>query len=196
MTATVTGLILSGGRGSRMGGVDKGLQTLHGRMLVEWVLERLEPQVAELLISANDNLERYLALGYPVVHDRVAGFAGPLAGLHAGLLEARTDVVVSVPCDSPFLSHDLVARLIDALEREHADLAVARIGDRQHSVFCACRVALAENLAGYLRAGGRQVSAWHATIRTVEVDFADRAECFRNINTLAELRAMESPGDI
>src|SRR4051812_10033640 len=137
--AGVTGLVLAGGLGRRMGGVDKGLQRLRGRPMVAWVLERLTPQVDEVLINANQNLDTYATFDHRVVPDEIGGFAGPLAGLHRGLTEARHALVATVPCDSPFLPEDLVRRLRSALEAEDAELAVARTADQLHLVFCVCR---------------------------------------------------------
>ena len=191
MPATVTGLILSGGSGSRMGGVDKGLQPFRGRTLVEWVIDRLEPQVAEVLISANRNLDRYLAFGHPVLTDREGGFAGPLAGLHAGLGQARSELVMMAPCDSPLLPADLVKRLVAALEREDAEVAVARTRARAHPVFCLCRATLLDHLTAFFESGGRKVEAWYSSLRVTEVDFEDQADAFRNINTLEELAALD-----
>ena len=116
----VTGIVLAGGMGRRMGGVDKGLVPLAGRPLVAHVLERLAPQAGAIIVNANQNRDRYAAYGHPVVADEVGGFAGPLAGLHAGMTAATTPYVVTVPCDSPFLPGDLVARLAAGLERERA----------------------------------------------------------------------------
>jgi molybdenum cofactor guanylyltransferase len=191
MPPTVTGLILSGGAGSRMGGVDKGLQPFRGRTLIEWVIERLEPQVAEVLISANRNLDRYLAFGHPVLTDREAGFAGPLAGLHAGLGQARSELLMVAPCDSPLLPANLVQRLVTALERDDAEVAVARTHERAHPVFCLCRVTLRDHLTAFFEGGGRKVEAWYSSLRVTEVDFDDQADAFRNINTLEELAALE-----
>jgi len=189
----VTGVILSGGRGSRMGGVDKGLLPFRGRAMLEWVLDRIEPQVAEVLISANQNLDRYLAFGHPVLTDRISGFAGPLAGLHAGLCVARCELVMMVPCDSPFLPLDLVQRMTDALESAGADIAVARSGERRHSAFCLCRVSVLDELAAFLDSGERKVDAWYASSANVsEVLFNDRDDSFHNINTPEELRALEA----
>jgi molybdopterin-guanine dinucleotide biosynthesis protein A len=187
----VTGLILCGGRGSRMGGVDKGLQLFRGRTLVDWVLERLEPQVDQLLISANQNLERYLERGHPVLRDRITGFAGPLAGLHAALREHYSEVVVMVPCDSPFLPRDLVVRLSEALLRADADVAFATAKGQTYPVVCACRVSLEQRLGAYLEAGGRKVDSWYATLNSVEVAFDEQASAFRNINTIEELVALQ-----
>ena len=191
MPATVTGLILSGGSGSRMGGVDKGLQPFRGRTLVECVIERLEPQVAEVLISANRNLDRYLAFGHPVLTDRKGGFAGPLAGLHAGLGQARSELLMVAPCDSPLLPGDLVQRMVAALQRDDAEVAVARTSERAHPVFCLCRVTLLDHLTAFFEGGGRKVEAWYSSLDVTEVDFADQADAFRNINTLEELAALE-----
>jgi len=195
MKTEVTGVILSGGRGSRMGGVDKGLLPFRGRTMLEWVLERIEPQVAEVLISANQNLDRYLAFGHPVLTDRISGYAGPLAGLHAGLCVARCELVMMVPCDSPFLPLDLVRRMTDALERAHADIAVARSGERRHSAFCLCRASMLDRLTAFLGSGERKVDAWYASSANVsEVLFDERDDSFRNINTPEELRAFERGG--
>jgi molybdopterin-guanine dinucleotide biosynthesis protein A len=191
LNLSVTGVILSGGRGTRMGGMDKGLLPFRGRSLVEWVLDVIEPQVAEVLISANQNLDRYLALGHPVLTDRVTGFAGPLAGLHAGLCLARSDLVIMVPCDSPFLPADLVQRMTRALLNSEADVAVARTGDQRHPVFCLCRASVLSNLTAFLEAGGRKVDAWYAALNVCEVAFDDHAGGLLNINTLEQLQALE-----
>jgi len=190
----VTGVILAGGLGRRMGGVDKGLQTLHGKPLVQWVIERFAPQVDELLINANQNVERYRALGYRVIPDAIDGFAGPLAGLHRALTEARHERVATVPCDSPFLPQDLIARLTAALDAQRADLAVARTGEQPHPVFCLCRKAVLGSLTAFLGAGGRKIDAWYASLATIEVPFDDEAAAFSNINTRDELASFESAG--
>lgn len=183
--AAVTGIVLAGGLGRRMGGVDKGLEPLHGKPMIAHVIARLAPQVEEIVVNANQNLAAYAALGHRVVADEVAGFAGPLAGLHAGLGAARTPLAATVPCDSPFLPADLVARLAAALG-DH-DLAVAKTGDQPHPVFCLVRCALRAHLGAFLAAGGRKIDAWYASLRVVEVPFDDEAEAFRNINTRQEL---------
>jgi len=187
----MTGLVLAGGQGRRMGGVDKGLQLLRGRPMIAWVLERLAPQVDEIVINANQNQDAYAQFGPRVVGDRIGGFAGPLAGLHAGLAAATHPLVVTVPCDSPFLPADLVARLRDALERAGADLAVAKTGSQPHPVFSMVRARVAANLTAFLESGGRKIDAWYAALAVVEVPFDDEAEAFSNINTRAELAAFE-----
>ena len=187
----MTGVILAGGLGRRMGGVDKGLQLLNGRPMAARVLARLAPQVDEVLINANQNLERYALLGCRVVPDQLGGFAGPLAGLHCGLSEARNDFVATVPCDSPFLPEDLVARLAAPLQDARVDLAVARTGTQPHPVFCLARRRLLPHLSAFLQSGGRKIDAWYATLKVVEVAFDDEA-AFSNINTAEELRSAET----
>jgi molybdenum cofactor guanylyltransferase len=193
--SAITGLVLAGGQGRRMGSVDKGLVELNGRPLIGHVLARLAPQVADVLINANQNLERYASFGAPVVPDAVGGFAGPLAGLHAGLTRATREFVVTVPCDSPFLPGDLVARLAAARAAHDAQLAVARTFDQPHPVFALVRRDVLPHLAAFLEAGGRKIDAWYATLRIVEVAFDDEADAFRNINTKDELAAA-APQDV
>jgi len=182
----VSAIVLAGGLGRRMGGVDKGLKELRGKPMVQWVLERLAPQVDEIVINANQNLERYRAFGHRVVADEITGFAGPLAGLHAGLGAISRPIAATVPCDSPFLPDDLVARLQRALGDN--DLAVAKTGDQPHPVFALVRRSVAANLQAFLAGGGRKIDAWYASLKTVEVNFDDEADAFRNINTLDELK--------
>jgi molybdopterin-guanine dinucleotide biosynthesis protein A len=149
------------------------------------VLARLRPQVGEIVINANQNLERYGAFGHRVVSDAIGGFAGPLAGLHAGLQAITSPLAVTVPCDSPFLPTDLVSRLRDALGGN--DLAVAKTGDQPHPVFALVRQSVVGNLETFLASGGRKIDAWYAALKVVEVNFDDEADAFRNINTREEL---------
>ncbi|OHC62880.1 MAG: molybdenum cofactor guanylyltransferase MobA [Rhodocyclales bacterium RIFCSPLOWO2_02_FULL_63_24] len=188
MSQAITGVILAGGLGRRMGGVDKGLQLLRGRPMVQWVLERLAPQVDTVLISANRNLEQYGEFGCTVLPDTIADFAGPLAGLHAALGVATTPLVATVPCDSPYLPTDLVARLAAGLHAADAELAVARDAERAHPVFCLASRELLPRLTAYLAAGERRLARWHETLRTVEVSF-DEPGAFANFNTPEDLAA-------
>jgi molybdopterin-guanine dinucleotide biosynthesis protein A len=185
----VTGVVLAGGLGRRMGGVDKGLVAFRGRPMVQHVIERLAPQVDEILINANRSTAQYAAFGYRVIADAIEGFAGPLAGLERGLAEARHDLVATAPCDSPFLPAELIDRLLAAMTNASADLAVARTGDQPHPVFCLCKRSLHAHLRAYLGAGGRKIDAWYATLVVIEVAFDDQASAFSNINTLEELSA-------
>lgn len=187
--AGITGVLLAGGLGRRMGGIDKGLAPLDGRPMAAHAIERLAPQVDELLINANQNAHVWAGFGLRVIADDVAGFAGPLAGLHAALTRAAHERVVTVPCDSPFLPHDLVARLAAAWHDAGADVAVARTFEQLHPVFCLCRRDLAGHIETYLASGGRRIENWLASLKTVEVAFDDEADAFRNINTLQELDA-------
>jgi len=185
VSGAVSGVVLAGGQGRRMGGVDKGLQPLRGKPMAQWALERLAPQVDEILINCNQNLDAYARFGYRLVPDEIGGFAGPLAGLHASLKAAAHPLVVTVPCDSPFLPSDLVSRLKHHLMEK--DLAVAKTGDQPHPVFSLVRRDVLGNLEAFLRSGGRKIDAWYASLATVEVSFDDEADAFRNINTLEEL---------
>ena len=200
----ITGVVLAGGLGRRMGGIDKGLQLLNGRPLVSHVVERLAPQVDELLINANQNGERYAAFGHRVVPDEIPDFAGPLAGLHAALTAATHPLVATAPCDSPFLPADLISRLFLALTapgtKSHwgttnADLAVARTFDQPHPVFCLCRRDVLPHLTEFLAGGGRKIDRWYATLKVVEVAFDDEADAFENINTREELGRFETTGE-
>ena len=187
----VTGVILAGGQGRRMGGVDKGLKVLHGKPMVAWALERFAPQVDEVLINANQNPGVYGKFGYRVIPDEIGGFAGPLAGLHRGLSEARHELVATVPCDSPFLPGDLIPRLRGALDNTGSDVAVAKTGDQPHPVFCLCRKSVLTGLTKFLAGGGRKIDAWYAKLKVVEVAFDDNPGAFSNVNTEEELRALE-----
>jgi molybdenum cofactor guanylyltransferase len=192
-TPKVTGVILAGGQGRRMGGVDKGLRELRGKSMVAWVLERFAPQVDEVLINANQNLEIYAKFGQRVIPDQIAGYAGPLAGLHCGLSAASHSLIVTAPCDSPFLPADLVARLKNALQTQRAQLAIAKTGAQAHPVFCLCRRDVLPHLTRFLAGGGRKIDAWYATLHVIEVAFDDETEAFSNINTPDELAALEQP---
>jgi molybdenum cofactor guanylyltransferase len=191
-TKPITGLILAGGQGRRMGGVDKGLQEFRGKRLVDHVYERLAPQVAGIIVNANQNHDAYRTFGVRVVSDAIGKFAGPLAGLHAGLCVSRRPYLVSVPCDSPFLPDDLVARMFAALESSGAEIAVPRTGQWQQPVFCMVRSGVLDHLTDFLKNGGRKVDAWYSTLRLAEVAFDDEAEAFSNINTSDELKTFEA----
>ena len=194
----ITGLILAGGRGSRMGNVDKGLQSFRGAPMAMHVMLRLAPQVGELMINANQNLGPYEGFGVPVWPNELTGFAGPLAGLQAGLGHCETPYLVTAPCDSPFLPTDLVTRLYQALRHEDADLAVAVTLEEEggeprrqpHPVFCLLKASLRPHLSDFLQGGGRKVDQWYRSLKVAEVVFDDAA-AFRNINTLEELRKFE-----
>jgi molybdopterin molybdotransferase len=194
---SIGGLLLAGGRGTRMGEADKGLQPFGGSTMAAQVLSRLAPQVTGLAINANRNLDAYAAFGFPVWPDDMPGFAGPLAGLEAGLRRASTPYLLTAPCDSPFLPTDLAERLFAGLQESDADLAVAvteEDGLRQtHPVFCLLKTGVAPVLSSYLAGGGRRMDGWYPQIKVAEVLFED-ASAFRNINTLDELRRLDPAG--
>jgi len=191
----ITGLVLAGGRGSRMGGVDKGLQVHLGMPLAQHALLRLAPQVGPLLINANRNLGAYAAMGAPVCADVLPDYAGPLAGFMAGLEHCVTPWLVTVPCDSPLLPSDLVARLAQALTDADANIAMAATledGVQQvQPVFCLMKTSLKDSLAAFTQGGQRKIDRWTALHRCVEVRFDD-THAFFNANTLTELQLLQS----
>ena len=197
----VSGIVLAGGRGSRMGGVDKGLQNFRGMPLALQTLMRLSPQVGEVMINANRNLGAYESFGVQVWPDGIADFAGPLAGFLVGLERCETPYLVTVPCDSPLFPADLVQRLADALVREDAEIAMAAAREedgqvRTQPVFCLLRVELLESLVRFTQGGGRKIDAWTAQHNTVVVPFdapGDDPRAFFNANTIGELRQLEKP---
>lgn len=189
----ISGLVLAGGQGSRMGGVDKGLLVHQGQTLVQRALQRLAPQVGPLMISANRHLEDYARLGVPVWPDERTGFAGPLAGFFAGLSRCTTPWLVTVPCDSPDFPLDLVARLADAVIAQDADLAMPVVnsdeGLRRQPVFCLLRVDLLPSLRAFVDAGGAKIAAWALNQRHATVSF-DNASAFANANSPSDLAAL------
>ncbi|WP_321794395.1 molybdenum cofactor guanylyltransferase MobA [Caballeronia sp. J97] len=198
-SSSVTALVLAGGRGSRMGGVDKGLQPFRGEPLALHVLRRIAPQAGALLISANRSIEDYerlgAAFGARVVTDTRADYPGPLAGIAAALRAARTEFVLTAPCDAPFVDEHIGAALMHALDAHGGDVAYAATIDASgdvmaHPVFALLRTSLAGDLDAWLDTGERKVRAWYARHKPVEVQFHD--ECaFYNINDLQQLAELE-----
>ena len=191
----ITGLVLAGGRGSRMGGVDKGLQSHQGMPLALHALLRLQLQVGAAMVNANRNLAAYESMGVPVWPDPLADYPGPLAGLLAGLEHCDTPYLVTVPCDTPNFPEDLVARLAAALEAGGADIAMAASLEdgqmRSQPVFCLLKTELLESLVAFLQSGERKVDRWTGQHRCVVVPFDD-SSAFFNANTLAELRQLQN----
>lgn len=190
----ITGLILAGGRATRMGGVDKGLQTHLGLPLAMHTLLRLQPQVGAVMINANRNLAAYEAMGVPVWPDALPDYPGPLAGMLAGLEQCQTPWLLTVPCDTPGFPADLAARLAQAAAERDADIAMAATREdgvlRTQPVFCLIRAALMEDLAAWLQAGQRKIDHWTARHRCATVEFDDPAAFF-NANTLEELQSLQ-----
>lgn len=203
-TQDITGLILAGGRGSRMGGVDKGLQNFNGIPMALHTLMRLQMQVGHVIINANRNLAAYESFGTSVWPDVLSDYAGPLAGFLTGLERCETPYLVTVPCDTPLFPPDLVERLAQALEQNQAEIAMAaapetdrngQVSVRAQPVFCLLRVDLLESLVNFTHGGGRKIDAWTAQHKTVIVPFdrpGDDPQAFANANTLAELQQLES----
>jgi len=201
-TEAITAVILAGGRGSRMGGADKGMQNFNGIPLALHTLLRLSPQVGDVMINANRNLAAYESFGVSVWPDmtNMGDYAGPLAGFMTGLEHCETPYMLTVPCDTPLFPHDLVARLADALEQQSADFAVASAPEedgqaRPQPVFCLMGTHMLESLHRFTQGGGRKIDAWTAQHKVVHVPFnlpGDDAKAFFNANTLAELHQLES----
>jgi molybdopterin-guanine dinucleotide biosynthesis protein A len=199
----ITGLILAGGRGSRMGGIDKGLQNFRGLPLALQTLMRLQVQsmpLQEVLINANRNLSAYESLGVPVWPDSIDGFAGPLAGFLTGLERCETPLLLTVPCDTPLFPLDLVERLVQAMDTQDADMAMAAAPEddgavRPQPVFCLLKIELLESLVKFTQGGGRKIDAWTGQHRCAIVPFdlpGDSPQAFANANTLAELQQLEA----
>lgn len=204
-TQNITGLVLAGGRGSRMGGVDKGLQSFRGIPLALHALMRLQMQTGATMVNANRNLAAYEAFGTPVWPDVLSDYAGPLAGFLTGLERCETPWLLTVPCDTPLFPLDLASRLMTAASEQNADMAMAaapevdgagHISVRPQPVFCLMRVDLLESLVAFTQAGGRKIDAWTGQHPCAIVPFdqpGDDPKAFYNANTLAELHALENP---
>ena len=192
MVENITGLVLAGGRGTRMGGLDKGLVLLDGRPMVEHVVLRLRPQVADIVISANRNQERYAKFGHRVVTDTLDGYLGPLAGIASCLDTIATEYAVTVPCDSPLIRDDLVTTLWAALQRDRTDLAVAHDGWRLQPAFMLLRRQLLPDLVDSLGQGELQVEKWIGRHKCARARFRGHADSFANVNDPNERHLVES----
>ena len=205
-TNEITAIILAGGRGARMGGVDKGLQNFNGTPLAMHTLMRLHMQegglISEVMVNANRNLSAYESMGVPVWPDADTDFAGPLSGFLVGLERCETPYLLTAPCDTPLFPLDLAARLLQAMERDGADIAMAaapeadaqgQVQVRKQPVFCLIKRDLMESLVAYMNSGGRKIDAWTAQHTTSVVEFDD-AKAFFNANTIAELHQLEQTG--
>ncbi len=192
----ISSIILAGGRATRMGGADKGLVQLQNKPLIQHVIQRLTPQVDEIIINANRGINQYQAFDYLVLEDEKSGFSGPLAGFCLGLKHAKHDFILTVPCDSPLLPLDLASRLLAALIENNADIAIATSNGDTHPVFCLCKKNLLGSLEDYLNNGGRKVSAWQKEQEYIQVDFSDCIDknghdAFINLNTLEDISTLE-----
>lgn len=193
---TVTGVILAGGQGRRFNGQDKGLVSFQGRPIIEHLLPVLQQQLghAQLLINANRNLEQYKAYGYPVISDLLTGYQGPLAGFAVAMQNAKTDYIVTLPCDAPFVSPEYIERLTTAMTEQGADIAVAFDGKRLQPVHTMVSTQLLTSLDRFLNAGNRKIDLWFEQHKTVSVDFSDHSYMFKNMNTQEQHQALEAQG--
>jgi len=187
----ISAIILSGGRATRMNGVDKGLVLLQNKPLIQHVIGRLKSQVDEMLINANREIVYYQAFGLPVIQDEDADFIGPLAGFILGLRHAKHNYVLTVPCDSPLLPLDLAERLLSGMAASLTDIAVASSEENVHPVFCLIKKSVLPSLLAYIESGERRVSAWQKSQKYIEVDFSDCSEAFTNLNTFDDLADLE-----
>jgi molybdenum cofactor guanylyltransferase len=187
----ITAVILAGGNARRMGGEDKGLIELNGRPLIDYIIDGLRPQVSHILINANRNLVRYRDFGYPVVEDILGDYLGPLAGMATGMQAAATPLLLTVPCDSPFIPAHLCETLYRALTEANAGICAAYDGTRLQQVYALLRCSLLPDLLAYLGEGGRRVDAWYERHQLVLADFSDSAEVFLNLNTPEDRQALE-----
>jgi len=190
----ITGVILAGGRGARMGGVDKGLVRLNGKPLVEHIIQRFQPQVPHIIINANRNHDEYARYGFAVVSDEDANYAGPLAGMLSALTHATTDYIVTLPCDAPRLPTDLVARLLLQLQRDHSRACMAHDGTRAQPMFTLLHASLRDDLRRALHAGQYKAERWLQDCGCSRADFSDCPDDFINLNTsenIAEFTSRE-----
>lgn len=187
----ISAVILSGGRATRMQGLDKGLVNLQGKPLVQHVIERIQPQVDELFINANREIDTYKSFGIPVFTDVQADFIGPLAGFYIGLSKAKHPYLLTVPCDSPYLPLNIANRLYCELTELNVDIAVAKSYGDTHPVISLCRTSTLPSLATAIQAGERKVRAWQKSLRYTEVNFDDCAEAFINLNTLQDVARLD-----
>ena len=185
--ASVTGVILAGGEARRMNGRDKGLIKVGDRTLIDYVVSAFKSQVNSLLINANRNIDHYKEMGFPVISDTLNGFNGPLAGVASCMAATSTDIIVTVPCDSPYLPSDLVDRLYATLQNQQVDISVAHNGKRLQPVFSMYKIKLLDSLSAYLDRGERKMDKWFAEHQVGITDFSDNPGAFLNINTPEDL---------
>ena len=189
MQSNITALILAGGAGSRMGGVDKGLVPYNNQPLIASVINKLAGSCNQLLISCNRNLEIYQDFGYPIICDKQQtddiNYEGPLAGILAALPKIQTEYLLISPCDTPQLPSNLAERLYQTLKTSpESHIAVAHDGTRRQNLHCMMHSSLFDSLALFYHRGGRALKLWYSQQSTIDVDFSAEAESFANINSL------------
>jgi molybdenum cofactor guanylyltransferase len=188
----ITAVILAGGKARRMDGEDKGLITLQGRPMIDYIISAMRPQAGDIIINANRNAEQYGAFGLPVVADMLGDYFGPLVGMATGMHTTDKPYIVTVPCDSPFIPGTLVETLYRALEDQQADISVAHDGARMQPVFALLRCELLPGLLAYLDEGGRKIDTWYDRHRLALADFSGSPDTFMNLNTPEDRIALES----
>jgi molybdopterin-guanine dinucleotide biosynthesis protein A len=186
----ISAIILSGGRATRMGGIDKGLAQLRHQACIQYVIDRLKPQVDQILINANREISQYQLLGLPVLQDEQPNFIGPLAGFSIGLQHCKHDYLLTTPCDSPLIPTDLASRLMESLQMKNAEIAVARSGGFSHPVFCLMKQSVLPSLTAFIAEGNRKVSLWQKSLAYTEVSFDNCDDAFVNMNTVEDLEAL------
>ena len=190
LISDITAVILAGGQGRRMGGTDKGLIELDGRLLIEILVESLQKQTPNIVINANRNQSSYEAYGYPVISDELEDFQGPLAGFASAIPVVETDYILTLPCDGPFLADDFVERFTNAQNTSGAPICVAHDSERLQPVYALIDTSLQNSLLGFLESGERKIDRWYAQHDFAQVDFSDQRRMFENINTPEDRQRM------
>jgi len=191
----ITALILAGGKGRRLGGQDKGLVHYQGRPLIEYVIERIQPQVENILINANRNQETYANYGFPVIHDELSDYQGPLAGFATAMKVANSSHIITMPCDGPLLPKDLVDRMLAELHNStdlKETLVVAHDGERLQPVYALIPIRLIDSLERFLEEGNRKIDLWYSKHHMKIADFSNNPSVFDNINTEEQRINMEA----
>ena len=186
----ITGIILAGGRATRMGGHDKGLVQINNQAMIVYVIDALRPQVAGIVLNVNRNKSMYKKFGYPIVADDLAGFQGPLAGMAAAMNKVSTDYIFTCPCDGPLLADDIVARMFTTINDQGAEICVANDGDRMQSVCALINCRLRESLFVYLAGEDRKIEHWYKQHKLAQADFSDKKHCFLNANRPQDLETI------
>lgn len=188
----ITAVILAGGRGRRMGGLDKGLMHFSGKPMIEHILAAITPQCETVIINANRHIKRYATYKHPVLSDKSNNYLGPLAGFAIAMENATTPLLITLPCDAPIIPDNLVDRLLAAMLKTGADITVVHDGERLQSVYALIKTELNTDLKNYLDRGDRKVDLWYAQNHMMPVDFSDIRELFRNINTPEQKQMMDA----
>ncbi|MFV2005384.1 MAG: molybdenum cofactor guanylyltransferase MobA [Gammaproteobacteria bacterium] len=191
----ITAVIVAGGKGTRMGGRDKGLIKLSGKPIVEHIIERLSLQLDLIIVNANRNLDEYRQLGYPVINDSITGFQGPLAGILTALDSSNTEFIITIPCDAPHLADDFVSKMSNALTESNAEMAVANDGTRMQQMYALIPASLSADLTDFLQQGNRSVKDWFAQQSLIMVDFSTYPKMFININSREDAIHLEGTSD-